>query len=246
MIKGLIISVSLLTAAQTFASTKSICGEDDRVLSFNPKVGRLSVDGKHKGCTATLISDSCAITAGHCEPVFERAEFNTPVSIDNEPQASDKKDLYLIDKATIVSQNDGPGKDWAVFKFQPNSITGKLPGQVQGNYNVSFKSIRKGQKLTIIGYGLDDGDLDKNFAQQINHGKIVGLGDAMYGRSVLKHVVDTMGGNSGSSILDQKTENIVGIHTHGGCRSNGGYNMGTIISRHKELMNAIKKCLATE
>jgi len=246
MIKGLVISASLLMAAQSFAGSQSICGQDDRVLSFNPKVGRLSVEGKHKGCTATMISDSCAITAGHCETVLERAEFNTPVSVDNEPQASDKKDLYLIDKASISLQNEGPGKDWAVFKFKPNAITKKLPGVVQGNYRVSFKSLKKGQKLTIIGYGLDDGDLDKNFAQQINHGKVVGLGDAIYGSSVLKHVVDTMGGNSGSSILDQNTENIVGIHTHGGCSTSGGYNMGTIISRHPQLMKAIKACLASE
>jgi V8-like Glu-specific endopeptidase len=246
MFKGLIISVTLLVASISFAGVKSICGEDDRVLSFNAKIGRLSEDGAHKGCTATMIGNSCAITAGHCEPVLVRAEFNTPVSIDNEPQASDTKDLYYIDQTTIVSQDEGPGKDWAVFKFKPNSITGKLPGVVQGNYDVSFDELTKGTKIEITGYGIDDGDLDKHFAQQVHQGKIVKLGDLFFGKSVLSHVADTMGGNSGSSIINIDTQKIVGIHTHGGCKSSGGSNMGTIIARHKKLMEAIKKCLASE
>jgi V8-like Glu-specific endopeptidase len=247
MINGLIISITLLIASISFASVKSICGEDDRVLSFNSKVGRLSEDGEHKGCTATMIGNSCAITAGHCERVLIRAEFNTPISQDNEPQASDKKDLYYIDQSTIFSQDDGPGKDWAVFKFKPNSITGKLPGSIQGNYDVSFDKIKKGIKIEITGYGIDNGDLDKHFAQQVNHGKIVQLGSS-YSKSEMFHIVDTMGGNSGSSIIKTDTQEIVGIHTHGGCsRSEGeGSNSGTIISRHKELMEAIKTCLASE
>jgi V8-like Glu-specific endopeptidase len=246
MIKRLIISITLLAASFSFAGVKSICGQDDRVLSFNSKVGRLSEDGAHKGCTATMISNSCAITAGHCKPVLIRAEFNTPVSIDNEPQASDKKDLYYIDQTTIVSQDEGPGKDWAVFKFKSNTITGKLPGTVQGNYDVSFEKLIKGQKIEITGYGRDEGDLDKHFAQQVHQGEIVKLGHTLFGKSAMSHIVDTMGGNSGSSIINLDTQEVVGIHTHGGCKSSGGDNMGTIISKHKKLMEAIKNCLASE
>ena len=246
MFKGLMISTTLLAAAFSYAGVKSICGTDDRILSFNSKIGRLSEDGKHKGCTATMIGNSCAITAGHCERVLVRAEFNTPVSVDNVPQASDKKDLYYIDQTSIVSQDEGPGKDWAVFKFKPNTITGKLPGVVQGNYDVSFNKLSKGDKIEITGYGIDDGDLDKHFAQQVHQGKITRLGDAFYGKSVMSHVADTMGGNSGSSIIKIDTQEIVGIHTHGGCRRSGGSNMGTVISRHKKLMQAIKTCLASE
>lgn len=246
MIKGILISITLLAASLSFASTKSICGQDDRVLSFNAKIGRLSQDGDHKGCTATMISDSCAITAGHCKPVLVRAEFNTIPSQDNEPQASDLKDVYYIDQDSIESNDGGPGDDWAVFKFKPNTITGKLPGVAQGNYNVSFEKIKVGMKVEITGYGADNGDLDKHFAQQYHYGKIAELGDSMYGDSVMRHIVDTMGGNSGSSIIRQDTQEIIGIHTHGGCRSWGGSNMGTIISRHAKLMKAIKSCLASD
>ncbi len=245
MIKGIIISTSLLIAASSFARVKSICGQDDRVLSFNSKIGRLSEEGMHKGCTATMIGNSCAITAGHCESVLIRAEFNTPVSVDNVPQGSDLKDVYQIDQDTINAVNGGPGDDWAVFKFKPNAITGKLPGVVQGTYDVSFDKIKKGMKIEITGYGKDDGDLDKHFAQQVHNGKITKIGN-MYSSQAMEHVADTMGGNSGSSIIRVDTQEIVGIHTHGGCSRYGGSNMGTIISGHSKLIKAIKACLASE
>lgn len=248
MLKGLVISItSMLITSSSFAGVKSICGgNDDRVLSFDAKIGRLSVEGKHKGCTVTMISETCGVTAGHCEPVLERAEFNTPESINNEPQASSLKDVYPIDKSSIVAQNEGPGKDWAVLKFKRNKITGKYPGQVQGYYNVSFKKLKRNQRISITGYGKDDGDLRRNFAQQYHNGKITGLGDPTYGKSAMKHTVDTMGGNSGSTILDLNTQEIIGIHSHGGCSSIYGYNMGTIISEHAQAIKEIKKCLASE
>lgn len=248
MLKGLVISIaSTLIVANAFAGTKSICGNtDDRVLSFDPKIGRLSIEGKHKGCTVTMISETCGVTAGHCETVLERAEFNTPESVNNEPQPSALKDVYYIDQSTIVAQNEGPGKDWAVLKFKRNKITGKFPGQVQGYYNVSFKKLTNNMRISITGYGKDDGDLRRNFAQQYHDGKIVGLGDETYGESAMKHTVDTMGGNSGSTILDLNTQEVIGIHTHGGCSSFYKHNMGTIISKHATAMKAIRKCLASE
>jgi V8-like Glu-specific endopeptidase len=248
MLKGLVITTtSVLITLSAYAGTKSICGaNDDRVLSFDPKIGRLSVEGKHKGCTVTMISETCGITAGHCKPVLVRAEFNTPESINNEPQASSLEDVYYIDQTSIISQDEGPGKDWAVLKFERNHITGKYPGQVQGYYDVSFKRITNNTRISITGYGKDDGDLRRNFAQQYHQGRIVGLGDSTFGSTTMKHTVDTMGGNSGSTILNLNTQEVIGIHTHGGCSSTYGYNMGTIISKHYQAMKAIKKCLASE
>ena len=66
MIKGLVISMtSILISTSAFAGVKSICGSnDDRVLSFDAKIGRLSVEGKHKGCTVTMISETCGYLLG--------------------------------------------------------------------------------------------------------------------------------------------------------------------------------------
>ena len=60
------------------------------------------------------------------------------------------------------------------------------------------------------------------------------------------HIADTMGGNSGSSIIRESDEMIVGIHTNGGCYSRGGSNSATVISENQELVKAIRACLAEE
>ena len=237
------IAATLFISMSSYADEKTICGDnDDRVLSFEAKVGRLSTLKGNKGCTATLINDSCAITAGHCERVLIRAEFNTPESIGSLPQPSQKEDVYLIDQDTIQLQNDGPGNDWAVFKFKRNEITNKLPGEVQGFLDVSFKRVRKGKKIRVTGYGKDTEDPTRNFAQQTHTGKLTSAGN-IFERSLLKHNADTMGGNSGSSIILESTQEIIGIHTHGGCSSYGGANKGTLINKHPELVAAIKSCL---
>ena len=243
MYKGLLIALILILSSTAFARPQTICGqEDDRVLSFESKIGRLSITGKHKGCTVTMISESCGISAGHCFEVLEVAEFNTPVSVNGEPQPSAEEDVYKIDPSTIQYQDEGPGNDWAVFKVKANKITGKLPGTVQGYYDVSFRKPAKGIELRITGYGRDEADLDKNFAQQTHLGKLTKNGSLFLG-SLLQHTVDTMGGNSGSTIINEASQKVIGIHTHGGCASYGGANSGTLISGHDRLKKAIKACI---
>ena len=247
MTKMLLGALTLVASINTYADGKSICGNnDDRILSFEPKVGRLSTMTDNKGCTATLIGDSCAITAGHCKPVLIRAEFNTPISQNGQPQPSADEDVYLIDQDSIKLQDEGPGKDWAVFKFKPNLLTGKLPGQVQGYYDVSFDEVSKGQKMRITGYGVERGDATGNFAQQTHTGKIVKAGGILFGKTLLKHTADTSGGNSGSSIILEATQEIIGIHSHAGCTRSGGANQGTLLNKHKELVAAIRACINSD
>lgn len=246
MNKGLCLVILLsLTLINANASQKSICGEnDDRVVSFENKIGRLFMDETHKGCTVTMISDKCGVSAGHCLPVLKYAEFNTPLSVDGQAQASDPRDVYPVIESSIVFEDEGPGKDWAVFELGQNEITGKLPGAVQGFLDVSFKKPRRGISLRITGYGRDNDDLDRNFAQQTNTGKLQSVGSIFFGTTMLTHTVDTMGGNSGSTIINDKTQEVIGIHTHGGCHSSGGSNKGTLISTHSKLREAIKACLS--
>ncbi len=246
MSKTILTFLVFLVSINSHANKESICGSnDDRVLSFEPRVGRLSTMNDNKGCTATLISNSCAVTAGHCQSVLVKAEFNTPESINGIPQASEMEDIYLIDRSSIEAQNAGPGRDWAVFKFKRNEITNKLPGEVQGYYNVSFKTPRRGQEIRITGYGVDRTDMTGNFAQQTHTGKLTSTG-TLFSPTHLKHTADTTGGNSGSSIILEKTQEIIGIHSHAGCTSRGGANQGTVLAKHSALVNAIKACLDSD
>ena len=233
------------------AMEKTICGpSDDRAPSNVREIGRL-LDSKvgTGGCTLTMISENCGVSAGHCKSVLRIAEFNTPESIGGDIQHPGAEDVYEIEQSSIESANNGPGDDWAVFKVKPNEITGKSAGAAQGYYQVSFETPANGTPLSITGYGLDRNEPTKNLAQQAHRGELVSIGQGgWYGRaeSTLDHKVDTMGGNSGSTIINVETGKVIGIHTHGGCGQYSGSNQGTAISKHETLMNAIRSCLESD
>lgn len=243
--KSLIVLVALGWLSIGYANTeKTICGQqDDRIPSFNPKIARVLEIGAPAGCTITMIGRSCAISAGHCLPTFEAAEFNTPLSSDGRIQHPAKEDIYMVDKSSIISKNGGVGNDYAVLRLKANSITGKLPGDLQGHYDVSFKVPKTGDMVRITGYGADRNDDDRNFAQQTHSGPIESLPRS---GSIMNHLADTMGGNSGSSIIHESTGKIIAIHTHGGCSSRGGANGSTLIATHNAAKAAVLKCLKWE
>jgi len=130
------LTLGLLICLNTaFAGEKTICGtQDDRTPSFNPKVARVLEATAPAGCTLTMIGRTCAISAGHCLPTFELAEFNTPLSQDGQIQHPEPEDIYEVDKDSIVSKNGGQGNDYAVLRLKANRVTGKLAGDQQGMY----------------------------------------------------------------------------------------------------------------
>lgn len=240
--KWLITIAAVLTTQAIYANARTICGSlDDRIESNDPAVARAQqfISPRNAGCTLTMIGKTCAITAGHCKSVLEEAHFNTPPSADGNGTRSKPEDIYEVDASTIVAMNNGIGKDWAVLRLRANNITGKLPGEAQGFYNVAIDApiAGRGTSLRIVGYGRDS-ERDKTFSQQINTSiEFYTRGQALY------HRVDTMGGNSGSSIINEDTDEVVAIHTHGGCRSSGGYNASTLISARADFKRAIAACL---
>ena len=241
--KGLFILLTFFSMTQgAYSSNKTICGEtDDRIPSQNPKIARVQQRTAPAGCTMTMIGRTCAISAGHCVSTFEVAEFNTPASRGGRVQHPDPEDIYEVDKETLVYRNQGRGQDYAVVRLKANEITGKLPGDAQGFYEVSFDMPSEGDTIRITGYGADRSQGDRNYAQQTNTGPIYSIEG-----SILNHRADTMGGNSGSSVILESTQQIIGIHTHGGCYSRGGSNSSTLIATQEEFKSAISECLRFE
>jgi len=240
----LIILLTLIISTSAFSIPKTICGRsDDRVFSQNPKIARiLKSETGAAGCTATMISKSCAITAGHCVDYLNVAEFETPKSRNGKIQHPSTENIYKFDTSSIQHIFKGYN-DWAIAKVLPNKITGKLAGVVQGYYEVSYEKPMLNEIINITGYGKDASQPTRNFAQQTHNGQITTISK----KSLRLHYdVDTMGGNSGSSIILQSTGKIIGIHTRGGCSSRGGANSGTLIFNNQKLIDAIKACLATE
>ena len=64
---------------------ETLCGKDDRVPSQVKTVARMMkrAGGTDGGCTGTLISKSCMISAGHCEDYLKIAQFDVPMSSSN-------------------------------------------------------------------------------------------------------------------------------------------------------------------
>ena len=246
----------------SFSSYAEICGKkDDRIPSFEKAVGRFVKAGETGGCNITLIGNNCAITAGHCGDK-EYAEFNVAQAVLGIPGLADEKDVYQVE--SYISENKGIGSNWGVVKLKANNITHKKAHEVEGFYNVGLRAPVKNSNIKVISYGgannesypVKSGEVpsnpyaDKiNFSQQVSKGKLVKAGIFLI-PSILEHDADASYGSAGAPIVDEKTNVVVGINTHGGCRAvyvnpMGARftNSGTSIYGNKKFKKAILSCL---
>jgi hypothetical protein len=213
-----------ITAGQQ-GQPKTICGPtDDRVLSQDPRAGRLLPIG----CTGWLIDDcaNCALTAGHCTGDINVLQFNVPLSLTSGTiQHPPPSDQYAIDQTSIQSNGGlGVGNDYGYFGTFPNSTTGLTAAQAQGAvYTIAVPPPFNGaHQIRITGYGTDNSPNTSNQVQQTHVGPwVTGSG------SLVQYATDTTGGNSGSPVIHEQSGFAIGIHTHGGCDSVGGENSGT-------------------
>ncbi len=234
------ISAILLFSSMTMASaasTRSLCGlTDERTPSARRKVARLIIPNSlRQVCTASLVGKSCMISAGHCTKSMGVAQFN----LGSDGNAS-AKDTYTINKGSLNYSSTSQGNDYAVFKVNKNSTTGKLPGDIQGYYKAKYDKPAIGAVVAIAGYG-SSRDPKKNFRQQTHSGALSWIYQGM-----VSYKIDTENGNSGSGIVNDKTNEILGVHTNGGCSAYDGNNGGTLISGNPRFAKAIRDCLASE
>ena len=204
----------------------SICGTiDDRTLSFDDRVARVMP----VGCTAWMINDCnhCFLSAGHCGISGTQViQFNVPLSSGGgTPQSPPPSDQYAIDSASIQEQSGGTfiGNDWAYFGCFANSTTGLAPYDAQGS--VAFDLVNPpsvgspAQTIRITGCGSTSSPVSPTWylVQKTHTGPYFDLsGD------VIQYTVDTTGGNSGSPVILEGSNNAIGIHTNAGCNSVGG------------------------
>jgi hypothetical protein len=207
---------------------KSICGVDDRVDSTDPRVGRIVPIG----CTGWIVDNGKFVTAGHClnSSNSQTLEFNVPKSLpDGTWQHPGPEDQYPINQGSFQFTDGGVGNDWGVFLVFDNPQTGLQPIDAQGA-SFSVRQDLSPATIRITGFGSDSGE-DDNTNQTHS-----GPNDGSSG-TTMRYTVDTTGGNSGSPVIDEATDESVGVHTHGGCSSNG-HNSGTSLF-HASFWNAL-------
>jgi len=219
------VSSVLVSAASVM---DSICGPtDDRQLSMDPRVARGWTSGGSANCTAWLIQDcaKCMLAAGHCGFGGGQVHFNSPLSTPGGTPVPPHPDhQYAVDQASRQSVNGGVGNDYFYFGTFPNPNTGLTPFEAQGAAFFLGDTPLPGDMIRITGYGVTNSPVDPSWhrAQKTHVGPFVGLSGTR-----LQYATDTTSGNSGSPVINERTGEAVGIHTHGGCNSGGGSNSGT-------------------
>lgn len=209
---------------------RSICGPiDGRVPTGDPRAARLLPSQ----CTAWLVSDltSGLLTAGHCSVVPRTVvQFNIPAStVGGSMVHPDPIHQYPVDHTSKQNGLGGVGNDWMFIGVYPNSNTGLTALASQGStYHLAdTMPPNDNRPLAVTGYG----QVSMPTPLYYNYLQTTGIGQFRGSTATtLRHTVDTTGGNSGAPVIDLTTGLAIGIHTNGGCNSEGS-NRGTAATR---------------
>lgn len=233
------------------AGIETICGaNDDRTSSNHKFSGRIMPIG----CTGWIIESGAILTAGHCiGSGTQTLEFNVPPSLSNGTTVSPSiQHQYKVITSSIVDGYTGVGNDWAVFKVEPNTQTGKTPLQAQGG-GFKISKTANPASVEIAGYGVDGPAPSfgrtpprnaDNQTLQTHSGALTSHVDNGTTNAVIRYEVDTQGGNSGSPVYGAGNT-AIGIHTNGGCTSSGGGSNAGTSFRNDSLWSAISTPVST-
>lgn len=209
---------------QAIPGEEAICSADDRQRSSDNRMGRIMP----VGCTGWMESGGKFLTAGHCAEGdrMKFLQFEVPSSnSDGTPNHPPVMNQYKIVSGSVEFRNGGIGNDWAVFDVA-TGLGQEIPHSRYGSF-----FLRRDDNATDVwvrGYGVDDEpsgappSLRNNDSQtqQEHFGPLAGVNVVSETNAVIKHRVDTRGGNSGSPIFLADDPNVaIGIHSHGGCNN---------------------------
>jgi hypothetical protein len=217
---------SVIAGERGYLSDRSICGPtDDRVLSSDPRIGRLQPGG----CSAFIVDDCahCFYSAAPCLTANGIVEFNVPLSnADGSVNHPPPEDQYALDwDSAQTSGATDPGRNWAYFGCYPNTNTGLTPYEAQGAFILVANALPPvGSQVSLTGYGTvtSPAPLAWNQVQKASVGPLVTSSGTL-----LQYDADTTGGTAGAPVIWEQTGQAVGIHAAGGCTPTGGENNGT-------------------
>lgn len=179
------------------------------------------------GCTGTLISDDLFLSAGHCTyAVGHTVRFN----YQNAPggTARPTRDFTV---SAVVEQELNASWDYAIVRLAGS------PGREFGHASIAAVDPPAGTTVTIIQH--------PNGVPKVVHAGPVFDYASPQGTNYLRYQVDTIGGSSGSGVLDGNGE-LVGVHTNAGCSTgapiggNSGMRMSQLVP-HSATLTALAR-----
>ena len=172
-----------------------------------------------KYCSGTLIASNLFLTAGHC---VDSATIGDYVSFNYERVAGSTTLLTQTHvRVDAIVEDELGGLDYAILRLAGT------PSATWGVSAVATSDPGTGAAITIIGH-------PNAAAKKIEAGTV-----ASFSADYLRYGnVDTLGGSSGSGVLNSLGQ-IVGVYTNGGCTATGGTNSGVRISRIRAVSSVL-------
>lgn len=224
----------------------------DFVRHFSPPVGQLqwlgnlksifggtkespgNVSGARWGSGA-LIGPDLFVSAGHC---FDRGgggwvrpqrngvtisegeiatlmKVNFNFQLDGASNALRPEDSYPVVRLLEYRQGQ---LDYAIVQLGRNQ-QGEVPGEKYGTLVVAGDDLmNEGAMLCVIQH-------PNGKPKQVEAGPLL----SNVGGQISYDSIDTLGGSSGSAVLNGETGEVIGVHTNGGCSAFSGANHGVAI-----------------
>jgi hypothetical protein len=159
--------------------------------------------GRMGGCTATHIGNGLAISAGHCFRAGSEPQTNMPCSRSVAWGYRKDKPAYLTSKCEVVLAAQNGARDYAIFVVRP------IPPV---SVAVSTTRPLDGSEITIFGHPRRR-PLEWSRTCTVK-------ASTNPASSFFRHQCDTEPASSGSSILDDTSLAVIGIHDGGGGQAN--------------------------
>lgn len=168
------------------------------VAQHEPRVGY----AVGPGCTGTLISDDLFISAGHCGYVVNDV-IRFDYQVDGSGVSRTTRDFLVTQ---VVEQELNSIYDYAILRLADN------PGRIYGHAAIAAVDPPAGSTVAIIQHPARD-------RKRIHAGPVLDYSSSV-GVNWFRHQVDTVGGSSGSGVLNLAGQ-LVGVHTNAGCATSG-------------------------
>ena len=206
---------------------KHLEGKRAMLKSILPSVGRVDLENHHTfpWCgTAFLVGDGILMTNRHVAAVFSslqgkewKFEPGVKAKVDyREEYQRDKSNEFKIDKVLGVH----PQYDLALLSVAMKR--GKTKGPAALTLSAKQPKSTRDADVAVIGYPAFDSrngrteqiDIFKNIfnVKRLQPGKSTGLKETP---KILGHDCSTLGGNSGSCVVDLENGNVIGLHFGG-------------------------------